>query len=180
MAYRTAQSALAERREEHFARLERIDEEQPISHRRLSPPLQRRLAKLRREAQPDDETAASLFQAEEAVDRYEAKLDEALGLSAEMRKWMNPMLPRRSDVLRWTSFTFAALLSMGAAVHYLGLTSFMYRALGGELARARPDLTASELFLAPAVLPPVEAQTEAELPAEDLDVSLSHATPARE
>lgn len=175
MAYRTAQSALAERRDEHFARLERIDEEQPISHRRLSPPLQRKLAELRREAQPDDETAASLFQAEEAVDRYEAKLDEALGLSAEMRKWMNPVLPRRGDVIRWTSFTMAALLSMGVAVYYLGLTSFLYRALGGDVARARPDLTSSELFLAPAILPPADTKTEAALPPDELDVSLSHA-----
>lgn len=176
MAYRTAQSALAHRREEHLARLQRIDEEQPISHRRLSRPLQQRLADLRDEAQPQDETAASLFHAEEAVDRYEAKLDEALGLSAEMRKWMNPVLPRRRDVLRWASFTLAAVVSIAATVHYLGLTTFMYRALGGELAHARPDLTSSELFLEPAVLPPIEEPEDDTLPPEALDVSLSHAT----
>lgn len=177
--YRTAQSALADRREEHLTRLQRIDGEQPISHRRLSRPLLRDLEALREEAVPGDETVASLFQAEEAVDRYEAKLDEALGLNAQMRKWMNPVLPRRTDVFRWATFTLAAVVSMVAAVYYLGLTSFMYRALGGEQARARPDLTSSELFLVPAVLPPVEEPTTEALPGEALDVSLSHATDGR-
>lgn len=175
MAYRTAQSALVNRREEHRARLERIDEEQPISHRRLSRRLQRRLAALREDAQLEDESARSLFEAEQAVDAYEARLDEALGLSAEMRKWMKPMLPRRTEVVRWASFAVAAVVSMTAAVHYLGLTGFMWRALGGEVARARPDLTASELFLGPSVVPIDPAVEEDALPPDALDVSLSRA-----
>ncbi|MEM1031954.1 MAG: hypothetical protein AAF928_04475 [Myxococcota bacterium] len=170
MGYRTAETALARRREELRERLERIDRERAIGEGRLSSSLDVRLEGLRRQAEPLDETAQGLFAAERAADEYDQTLDEALGLSAEMKKTVDPLLPRRDEMARWSGFALVAMLSIGGAVDALGLTSFMWRALGGDVARARPALTA---FFAPR-----SSLTNPNPEARDLALTLDDPAPA--
>lgn len=123
-----------------------LDDEAPASIRRLPRPLRRRLAALRQRAEPDEAGAHALLSAERAADAYEKTLDEALGLGAELNKWIRPPWPERAVLVRWAAFTGLALAMLGTAVHNLRLTDFMLRALGVDVGVVRPQLTEARIF----------------------------------
>ena len=83
--------------------------------------------------------------AEHAADEYERLLDEALGLGAELRKSVEPMLPRKEVVVRWSGLLALSLAFMLLAVHQVGLGDFMLRAFGIRVHRAANELSMEPL-----------------------------------
>lgn len=144
-AYRERQEALRERREALTKRLDELDHELEgaPSSRRLPKVLRSRLGELRLRAVPNDDSVESLQVAERAVDHFEETLDEALGLGAELRKSVEPILPRKESLLRWGGFAALSLVGMLAVVYELGLDDFMLRAFGVKVSRASIELSTS-------------------------------------
>jgi hypothetical protein len=138
--YRDGSAALSERMAEHRARVAEIDEEVPQSARRRLPrKLRRELEQLRSASDPCAESASELMSAEHAVELYEAKLDEALGLAAELRRSVEPVV-RREALLRWAGFGALALLILMLVVRQAGLGDFMLLAIGVKVHRISEEL----------------------------------------
>ncbi|MEQ9324966.1 MAG: hypothetical protein RIF41_37710 [Polyangiaceae bacterium] len=144
-AYRERQEALRDRREALARRLDELDQELggAPSSRRLPTVLRSRLEDLRVRATPTDESVESLQVAELAADRFEDTLDEALGLGAELRKSVDPILPRKESLVRWAGFATLSLVVMFAMVYELGMSDFMLRAFGVKVSRASIELSTS-------------------------------------
>ena len=144
-AYRERQEALRERRDALAGRLDELDEELAgvPSSRRLPKVLRTRLEDLRQQATPEDESAQALQAAERAADRLEQTLDEALGLGAELRKSVDPILPRKESLVRWGGFACLSLGVLIALVYELGMSDFMLRAFGVKVSRASIEMSTS-------------------------------------
>ena len=127
----------------HRERLDALDDEieSMPSSRRLPRTLKSRLEELREAAEPNDESVQALCVAEQAADDYERTLDEALGLGAELRKSVEPLLPRGDVLLRWAGFAALSLSVLVLTVHQVGLDDFMMRAFGVKVQKADNDLT---------------------------------------
>ena len=141
--YRDQGPALLTRRSELIERVAKLDDEAPASMRRRLP---RRLCieldQLRAASDPDDESAEALMVAERAVERYERRLDEALGLAAELGHSVNSFIPRRSEIVRWAGFTSASVALLMVVVQQLGLAEFMLHAIGVRGLRANAGIPA--------------------------------------
>lgn len=144
-AYRERQEALRDRREALARRLDELDHELDgvPSSRRLPRVLRARLDDLRGRATPTDDSVESLQIAEHAADRVEETLDEALGLGAELRKSVNPILPRKESIARWAGFASLSLVALFALVYEFGLSDFMLRAFGVKVHRASIEMSTS-------------------------------------
>jgi len=144
-AYRERHEALRDRREALERRLVELDTELEgvPSSRRLPRVLRERLEGLREDIVPRDETVEALVIAERAADRFEDGLDEALGLGAELRKSVEPILPGKEALLRWGGFGALSLVMLLGVVHELGLSDFMLRAFGVKVERASVELSSS-------------------------------------
>lgn len=144
-AYRRRQEALKERRHALEARLTEIDAELEgvPSSWRFPKGLRQRLGELRSAAVPDDESVEALVVAERAAETFEETLDEALGLGAELRKSVDPLLPRKETVVRWMGFASLSLTLLLVGVHQLGLADFMLRAVGVKVQRAGIEMSTS-------------------------------------
>ena len=160
-AYRHRRAALADRRREHRARLQRLDREVDAapSSRRLTRTLTSRLSDLRERAEPGDGSVDALVSAERAAEEYERSVDEALGLDAELRKSVDPLLPRKEVVVRWLGFGALSLAMIYATVYQMGLDDFMLRALGVKMQRAESELS----------IEPIRCALEATTPDEPSD-----------
>ena len=179
-AYRERQQALRERREALARRLEGLDEELTgvPSSRRLPKVLRSRLEDLRHKATPTDESVESLQVAERAADRFGETLDEALGLGAELRKSVEPILPRKESLIRWAGFASLSLVVLLAVVHELGLTDFMMRAFGVKVSRASIELSSSRPVRRAVVR--LGAIPESEMPPLPLFPTMPTATPQQD
>lgn len=170
MGYRDTSEALGDRSQALRHRLAELDAEAPSSVRGLPPPVAARLAELRREAElPAGPApgAAAVQRAEEAVLAYETALDEALGLHAQLQKSVGGVIPDGRTVGRWAGFAATALVGLTGAVYELGLGDFMLRAFGAEVAIARPQLTAGQVFLDVALEAQRPRDTAPEAPLDD-------------
>lgn len=154
--YRERHSALCERLHEHRERLDRLDEEIPPSSRRLARRVKHRLADLRGRAEPADNSVQALVDAEQAAEAYERCLDESLGLDAELRKSVDPILPRKEVLARWLGFATLSLLALVATVQQTGLDEFMLRAFGVKVQRAAAELSIEPLRQATMATAPPE------------------------
>src|SRR5262245_41596461 len=104
VGYRDGSVALRQRLAEHRARVAELGGEVPESARRHLPRgLRREIERLRAASEPAGDSARELMAAERALDQYEGKIDEALGLAAELRRSVEPWL-RRDTVVRWLGF----------------------------------------------------------------------------
>jgi hypothetical protein len=146
MGYRDMDEALGSRLARHGERLAELDRAAPASVRRLPARLRRRLARLRRDATLSERGAHALSQAERAADEYEQTLDEALGLGAELNKWVRAPWPAPAVVARWAAFTATAVALLGVTVHQLHMTDFVLRALGANVGSSPPDLAEARIF----------------------------------
>ncbi len=153
--YRERHAALCGRIHEHRERLERLDEELPPSSRRLARKVKHRLADLRERAEPIDNSVQALVDAERAADAYEHCLDESLGLDAELRKSVDPILPRKEVLARWVGFGMLSLAALLVTGQQTGLGDFMLRALGVKVQRVDAELSSEPLrHTAHATTPP--------------------------
>ena len=144
--YRDQARALDERRSELRGRVAELDDEAPPSmRRRLPAKLRDELTQLRVDSEPLDDSAESLMSAECAVERYEQKLDEALGLAAELGRSLDSFIPRRGEVVRWAGFSAASVALMMLVVQQLGLADFMLQAVGVRVLRASADIPAARV-----------------------------------
>ena len=139
--YRDPELALDARRAEHEGRLRALDGDAQIAGRRaLSTRQQTRFQELRRQAQPEDDSARALAQAEEAVQACERLLDEELGLSAELHKSLEPWLPPAKVAARWAGFAALSLGLLVVGVRELRLDGFMLAAVGMKTYRPAIEL----------------------------------------
>jgi hypothetical protein len=171
--YRDRPSALFERRCRHRQRIGQLDgEAKGRSRRRLDRRARRRLQELRHQAEPEDDSVAALVAAEGAADDYERLLDESLGLGAELRKSVRPILPPREVWLRWAGFAAVSLSVLLLGVHEFGMGDFMLRALGVRVLRLDAGVSAEALGHAHVLLHDAEADKAAPRSFDALRVEL--------
>ena len=145
IGYRDGSAALDQRRAEHRVRSRELDDQCSQSARRQLPrKLRRELERLRAAAEPAGESMQELMAAEKALDAYEDKLDEALGLAAELRRSVEPFV-RRDVLVRWFGFTSLSVVLLSTAVQQAGLGDFMLSAVGVKVLRATAMIPASRL-----------------------------------
>lgn len=121
------------------------DDVPPSARRRLPKGLQKRLGALRDASEPADDSVTALLVAEEAAERYESTVDEALGLAAELGRSVDPVLPRAEVAAKWAGLLLLSTSLLAGAVHQLGLGDFMLRAFGVASKRARDEIPASRV-----------------------------------
>jgi hypothetical protein len=144
-AYRDGSEALDQRLAEHRARIAELDDEVPQSTRRLLPrKLRSELEQLRSNSTPAGASARELMDAERALEDYENKLDEALGLAAELRRSVEPVV-RRETLVRWLGFGVLSLVLLVVAIQQAGLGDFMLLALGVKPTRVTTDIPTTRL-----------------------------------
>jgi hypothetical protein len=144
--YRDQAQVLHERHSELRGRVCELDDEAPPSmRRRLPAKLRSELSELRAASEPVDNSVESLMMAEQAVEQYERKLDEALGLAAELGRSVNSFIPRRGEIVRWAGFSAASVALMMLVVQQLGLWDFMLQAVGVRVLRASADIPSARV-----------------------------------
>ena len=134
--YRDGSDAIRDRLAALKVRLEEVDVQLGRHRRPLPRALKNRIAILRELAEPMTVTARDMVRSERALRILEKEIDEALGLAADLQRTVNPLLPKRAVVLRWSAMTLLACgLLFGGVVH-LGLGDFMLQAFGVKVMRA--------------------------------------------
>lgn len=165
IGYRDGSVALEQRRAEHRARSRELDDQCSQSARRQLPrKLRRELERLRAAAEPAGESMQELMAAEEALDAYEHKLDEALGLAAELRRSVEPFV-RPDALMRWVGFTTLSVALLSMTVQQAGLGDFMLSAVGVKVLRATAMIPASRLAY--------EADSHADIVPAELECAVS-------
>jgi hypothetical protein len=163
--YRDGSVALEQRRAEHRARFRDLDDQCSQSARRQLPSkLRRELERLRAAAEPAGDGAQELMAAEKALEAYEHKLDEALGLAADLRRSVEPFV-RRDALIRWFGFTSLSIALLSLTVQEAGLGDFMLSAMGVKVLRATAMIPASRLAY--------EADGHADIVPADLECAVS-------
>jgi hypothetical protein len=106
----------------------------------LSPVLRRKLSDRRATAEPVGSSAEHAICAERSLWALERDMDEALGLAAELRATVNPVLPSLAVVARWAAMTVASCALLVLLVGQLGLGDFVLQAYGVKVLRANATM----------------------------------------
>ena len=138
--YRDGKGAVRARLEALRVRVGVIDGQLACHGASLSPTLQRRLAELRRAADPAGDSAHATLCAERAAAELEQRLDEDLGLVADLHRSVNPVLPPTAVGLRWAAMSVLASTILVGGVVLLGFGDFMLQAFGVKVLRANATM----------------------------------------
>ena len=115
--YRDNKAALVQRRQRLAERVAALEAEAEAQELHLLTDKQRDgLDALRRELEPADDSVAALVAAEEAAERYQAWVAEAIDLATTLEKHETSLLPSWRVVATWTIYFLVGLIVIPAVI----------------------------------------------------------------